>query len=346
VGYALSPVKITVKSRFSGLGQRVHTVRSSVAERVPADVDGSAGALWAALLTGQRGAIPEEDGKAMRAVGLAHLSTISGLHLGLVMATAFFLVRAAGAAVPSLALRADLQNVAAVAAWLVALVYLLLAGATLPTQRAFMMAGLMLLALFTGRQAISLRLAAFAALAILVLAPEALLSASFQMSFSAVVALVAVYEIAAPRLAAMRRQAVWPRRIALYFLGVLLTTLVAELAIAAFAAFHFNRITTYGVLANLVAVPVMAFWVMRPFGALGDAVGVGGAHCRAHGPGRGGGARHSARCRRLAGSGACDTGISGCRASARRAATALAEPSGRGAQGCRAGWRWRSPRKR
>jgi len=267
VGYAYSPVTVTETGRFSRFWQRVHALRTRVAERVRSHVAGGAGALSAAMLTGLREAIPDGDVEAMRSAGLAHLLAISGLHLGLVTATAFFFLRAGCAGLPSLALRLDLKKIAAVGAWLVALAYLLLAGATLPTQRAFLMASVMLLALLIGRQPISLRLVAFAAAVILVFTPEALLSASFQMSFSAVVALVAVYESAAPKLAALRRQAGWPQRIALYFLGVLLTTLVAELAIGPFAAFHFNRVTAYGLLANLVAVPVMAFWIM-PCGLL------------------------------------------------------------------------------
>lgn len=267
VGYALSPVERLEAGRFSSLWRAIHARRLMVAERVRSIVPGAAGALSAALLTGLRGAIPDSDAEAMRTAGLAHLLAISGLHIGLVTAAAFFLVRAALAAIGPLARRVDVKPAATLAAWAVAMGYLLLAGATLPTQRAVLMVSLMLLAVLFGREPISLRLVALAAVAILLLAPEAALSASFQMSFAAVVALVIVYHRAAPRFAEWRRQAAWPRRLALYFLGVLLTTLVAEAAIAAFAAFHFNRITVYGLLANLVAVPVMAFWVM-PAGLL------------------------------------------------------------------------------
>ena len=267
VGYALSTVTVLERGRYAALWQRIHRLRLHIAERVRAVVPGPEGALSAALLTGLRGAIPEDDAEAMRVAGLAHLLAISGLHVGLVTAAAFFFVRAALAAIPALARRGDVKPIAVGAAWLVALAYLLLAGATLPTQRAVLMASVVLLALLLGREPISLRLVAFAAIVILLLSPEAALSASFQMSFAAVVALVAVYQWAAPQFARLRRGAGWARRLALYLLGVLVTTLIAEAAIAPFAAFHFNRITVYGLLANLVAVPVMAFWVM-PVGLL------------------------------------------------------------------------------
>ncbi len=267
VGFALSAVENLGPSSRPGFWRQVHRLRLSVDRRIRATVDGRAGAMASALLTGLRGGIPDADEEAMQTAGLAHLLAISGLHMGLVTAAAFFLVRALLAAVPVLALRLDTRKAAAVLAWGVAFGYLLLAGATYPTQRAFLMTSVVLFALLIDRQAISLRLVAFAALVVLVLAPEAILSASFQMSFAAVVALVAAYELLGPHWAELSREAGPGRKLALYFLGVLVTTAIAEIAIAPFAAFHFNRLTTYGLLANLVAVPVMAFWVM-PLGLL------------------------------------------------------------------------------
>ncbi len=267
VGFALAAVERLGSSTHPGFRRQVHRLRLHVDRRIRDVVGGRAGAMASALLTGLRGGIPDADEEAMQTAGLAHLLAISGLHMGLVTAAAFFLVRAFLAAIPALALRVDTRKVAAILAWGVALGYLLLAGATYPTQRAFLMTSVVLFALLLDRQAISLRLVAFAALIVLVRAPEAVLSASFQMSFAAVVALVAAYERLGPHWSELGREAGAGRRLALYLLGVLFTTAVAELAIAPFAAFHFSRLTTYGLLANLVAVPVMAFWVM-PLGLL------------------------------------------------------------------------------
>jgi ComEC/Rec2-related protein len=127
------------------------------------------------------------------------------------------------------------------------------------------MVSIVMLAVMIDRTAISMRLVAIAAMAVLVLAPESLLSASFQMSFAAVVALVAVYEAAAPALARMRQGGgILGSRIGLFIAATLLTTLVASLATAPFAVYHFNGIALYGLLANAIAVPVMAMWIM-PF---------------------------------------------------------------------------------
>ncbi len=213
-------------------------------------------------LTGQRGAIPKPVLGAMRDAGLAHLLAISGLHIGLVAGILFFVVRFLLAAIPPLALRYPVKKWAALAALAGAFGYLLMSGATVPTQRAFLMLAVVLAAVVLDRSAISMRLVALAAAMVLVIAPESLLSVSFQMSFAAVTALVAVYEALARQSSRWRQGAGRFRRIGLYVTGVLLTTVVAGLATAPFALYHFNRIALYSVAANLIAVPLTGLWIM------------------------------------------------------------------------------------
>jgi competence protein ComEC len=215
-----------------------------------------------ALITGERGAVPEDVTQAMRDSGLAHLLAISGLHLGLVAGFVFLLVRGGLALVPAIALRRPIKKWAAAAAIVAAFGYLLLAGAPVPTQRAFVMTGLVLLAVMIDRVGVSMRLVGWAALVVLVLQPEALPGPSFQMSFAAVIALVAAYEIIGNRFRPLVGQAGPIRRLALYFVGIALTSLVAGLATAPFALFHFDRLALYGLAANMVAVPIAALWVM------------------------------------------------------------------------------------
>ena len=251
-------------------------LRQHIAGVITAAVPGESGAVATALLTGLRGAIPEHVWRDMQVAGIAHLLAISGLHLGLVAGTLFFAVRFALALSPPLALRLPTKKVAAALALAGAFVYLLLTGMTVPTQRAFTMTALMLVAVMADRNPFSMRLVAWAALVVLVLQPESLLGASFQMSFGAVVALIAVYETGVGYRPA--RAAGLDRRFALYVGGVMLTTLVASLATAPFAVYHFGRLPTYGVLGNLIAVPLTAFWIM-PIGLLGLIllpVGLGG----------------------------------------------------------------------
>ena len=251
-------------------------LRQAIAERVLAVLPGPPGAVAAALMTGERGAIPEATLQAMRDSGLAHLLAISGLHVGLVAGLLFFAIRALLALVPALALNYPIKKWAAVGAGLGAFAYLQLTGATVPTQRAFLMIGLVLLGVVLERRALSFRLIAWAAAVVLAIAPESLLSPSFQLSFAAVAALIAVYEVVRDR----RHRVFVGRgplaRAGLYLSGVALTSAIAGLATAPFAVYHFNRIAWYGIAANMVAVPLTALWIMpwaiaafalMPFGA-------------------------------------------------------------------------------
>ncbi len=270
VGFALGhPTLIDAPpdDRAGGFAAWLAGVRHAVAARIVAAREGVTGAVAAALLAGDRSAIPERILTAMRESGLAHLLAISGLHIGLVAGLVFFAVRALLALSPRLALAVPIKKWAAVAALIAAAGYLLLAGASVPTQRAFVMATFVLLAVVVDRNSLSVRLIAWAALLVLVIAPESLLGPSFQMSFGAATALIATYEALRRPLARLAARTGFVGRPALYLAAVALTSLVAGLATGPFAVYHFNRFADYGLLANLGAVPVMGFWVM-PWGLI------------------------------------------------------------------------------
>ena len=243
-------------------------LRQKIYRRIVGSLKGTSGTVAAALMTGERGAIPADVLEAMRASGLAHLLAISGLHIGLVTGVLFFGIRGTLAAFPSVTLRFAIKKWAAIGALTGALAYLLVTGATVPTQRAFLMVALVLAAIVLDRTAISMRLVAWAALIVLLISPESLLGASFQMSFAAVIALVAAYELARTPLRRWRAREGWWRLPLLYLAGVGLTTLVASAATAPFVVYHFNRFAAFGLAANLVAVPITALWIM-PWAVLG-----------------------------------------------------------------------------
>jgi len=217
-------------------------------------------ALAVALLTGERGAIPAEVTEAMRASGLGHLLAISGLHLGLVAGFVFFSLRAVLALSPRLCQGMPIKKIAAAAAMLAAFGYLVLVGAPAPTQRAFVMTALVLLAVIVDRQAISLRLIAIAGCVVLLLAPHSVTGPSFQMSFAAVLALVAGFEAATRA----RRGDGWLMRSAVrrYLVFLLFSSCLASLATLPFAAYHFQRIALFAPVANLIAVPLTATIIM------------------------------------------------------------------------------------
>jgi competence protein ComEC len=264
VGFSVSPATVLTGDDQTRASRHIlEDLRRSIGERVSQAVDGTAGAVAVALMIGERGAIPADVMQAICDSGLAHLLAISGLHIGLVAGILFGGMRGGLALAGPLALRYPIKKWAAVIAIAGALFYALIAGATVPTQRAFLMIGLVLLAVLLDRRGISMRMVAWAAVIILVLSPESLLGASFQMSFAAVNALVATYEFLRQRATVSEdRGAIWRRVIILYVGGVALTSIVAASATAPFVIHHFNRVAAYGLAANLIAVPITALWVM------------------------------------------------------------------------------------
>ncbi len=266
-GYALSPHRRVAgpgPGRWEAVRIALERLRRDIAARVDAAIaDPAVAKVTAALLHGEQTDIDPEVMAWFRASGLAHLLSISGLHISLVAGTVFFAVRAALAAVPALALRLPLKKIAAVAGLLAATGYAMVVGAPVPTIRSLLMTALVLLAVLVDRVAISLRTVAFAATAVLLLFPESIAGVSFQMSFAAVVALVAAYEALERPLAGLRASAGWPGRgVFHYAVGLLLSSAVATLATAPFSLHHFQQVTPLGLIANMIAVPVTAFVVM------------------------------------------------------------------------------------
>lgn len=237
-------------------------LRQGLAQQIKAHTSEPQQSIIIALMTGQRGQIVDENWTALRDSGLAHLLAISGLHVGMVAGVVFFFSRLLMACSVRLALHHPIKKYAAVLALVAALFYTMLVGATIPTQRALLMTGLIMVAIMLDRSPFSLRLVAFAALVVLIFSPQSLTSVSFQMSFSAVVALICFYEWLRPFWMSMHRQSGFIKKAVLYFVGVSLTTIIAGFATGLFALFHFQNFAVYGVLANMIAVPLMAFIVM------------------------------------------------------------------------------------
>ena len=211
---------------------------------------------------------------ALRDAGLAHVLAISGLHMAVLAGGIFWFVRLILAAFPAVALRLPIKPIAALVALAAAGFYLLVSGASLATQRACIMLALMFLAVMLGRPALSLRNVALAALAILTWTPHAVLDVGFQMSFAAVSGLVAAYEAlrGSPdgqsrndRLQRPSLLAEFPRPLSLairFIVGIALTTIVASIAVAPLAAYHFHKLAQFSLLGNLLVVPVVTLVVM------------------------------------------------------------------------------------
>ena len=267
VGYARGRVQVRGMAPDPPFTTRLETLRQAIAGKVDERLDGAVSGMTAALLNGQPSAIPEEDLEAMRQSGLQHLLSISGLHVGLVAGLVLLAVRALLALWPALALRYPIKKFAAIIALAAAFFYMLMVGAPVPTQRSVLMTGVMLLAILADRNPFSIRVIAVAALAVMLTQPESILGPSFQMSFAAVAALILVYEAMTPFLARHPQGEGRLGRALRGAGGLAFTSLIASLATTPFGLYHFQQMANYGVLANMIAVPVTSFWVM-PWGLL------------------------------------------------------------------------------
>lgn len=253
-------------------------LRARLTDHITARLDGSRGGIAAALATGDEGAITPDDSEAMRRAGLAHLLSVSGLHITAAVGATMLLVMRLLALWPWLAIRVRLPLVAAAAGALAAIGYTWLTGSQVPTIRSCVASLLVLGALVLGREAVTLRLVAAGAMTVLLAWPEALTGASFQLSFAAIAAIVALHEH--PRVEswfAPREEGRLPR-VLRSLASLLLTGLVVEAALMPIAVYHFHKAGLYGAAANIVAIPLTTFVVM-PLEALAlllDAAGCGG----------------------------------------------------------------------
>lgn len=261
-GYAISKpeqVELDQLPWFERLQRDLVRVRYGLAQRIIAAAPPETGGLQASLITGIRTYISPEQTEALRAAGLAHILAISGLHMGLMAFGIYSLSAFLLACIVPLSRRMDVRKLAAYAGAAAATSYLIISGASVATQRAYIMVMIVFLAIILDRRALSMRSVALAAAVTLLWHPEALLSAGFQMSFAAVGALITVYRywdhsrVYKPGVVA---------RVSSAFGSLAVTSFVAGLATSGIAVLQFNRMATYGLAGNLLAMPIFTFWVM------------------------------------------------------------------------------------
>ena len=281
IGYTRNPV-MTVAPAVDGIsGLRVFSLRMAASARIQQELPGDVGGFAAAVTTGDRSAMSQDSLNALRASNLAHLLAISGLHMGLLAGFVFGLLRLMLVLVPAVGLRIPVKKISAVGALMAAAGYLALSGGNVATERAFVMVAVALCAVLVDRRALSLRAVAMAALIVLTLRPEALMGPGFQMSFAATTALVAVFGLL--RDGRFNLGPNWLKPV----LGVVISSAVAGAATAPVGAAHFNTLSQYGLIANLLSVPLMGILVipaavvaacLAPFGLEGlplQAMGLG-----------------------------------------------------------------------
>lgn len=266
-GYAIATPVAGPKPGQDALARAIARWRGHIAQHLRQRLPGRNGAMAAALLTGDRSGLAPEVSATLRAAGLGHILAISGMHMALLAGGVFLALRFGLAAITPWARRFDAAIPAAIGALIAAAAYFLLSGGAIPTQRAFLMTAAVLTGLVAGRRALSLHTLALAMIFVLALQPEAIRAAGFQMSFAAVAALIATADLWRQRRRPAAPMDAGRSGVLTALGGLSLTSLIAGLATAGFAAFHFHRIAGFGLLGNWLAMPVFTFIVM-PAGAL------------------------------------------------------------------------------
>jgi competence protein ComEC len=263
--------------RISKRSDTAQPLRDWLSDHVHQHISGSPGGIATAFVNGDQGGISDDDQLAMRRSGLAHLLSISGLHVSAVIAAAMFLTMRLLALSPVLALRWRLPLIAAAVGAAAGIGYTLLTGAQVPTVRSCVAALLVIGGLALGREALTMRLVASGALVILLILPDALIGPSFQLSFAAIAGLIAFNEIPAIKRFNAPREEGRVALVARATASLIMTGIAVELVLAPIALYHFQRTGLYGALANIIAIPLSTFIVM-PLEALAllfDTVGIG-----------------------------------------------------------------------
>lgn len=260
-GYSVGPLfQIDCPGDENWLSGKIETIRAHIKKVIDANTLPEQGSIIKALTIGDRGSIDKEQAYRYRMAGLAHFLAISGMHMGIIALLVFLLIRVIFCLVGEG--RYDLRKPAAVISILFTFAYFLISGQSVSCIRAFIMTGLVLVGVLINRQAVSLRLWAFAVLVVAIITPAAVVSPGFLMSFAAVLGLVAFYERNAERLHRWLRSRSVIGKIAAYFMGVLISDLVASLMTLPYGIYFFKQVSVYTSLGNLLAAPVIAFWVM------------------------------------------------------------------------------------
>lgn len=260
VGFSPQQPIILEKNVPNGFEQKLNALRLSITNKILAPMNIENGWIASAMMVGEMSGVSKDSADAMREAGIYHILSISGLHMSIAVMLMFISSRFLLSLYPPFALRFNIKKIAAMIGLLSSFTYLMLAGYPVPAVRSFIMVACVMLAILVDRSGISVFSLAWAALITLLWQPESLLGASFQLSFSATIAIVIFYERFSHVL--YKDNVGFLHKIWLYFLGIMLTSLVATIATTPLVIYHFNRFTLWGIVANMLMLPLASAWIM------------------------------------------------------------------------------------
>ena len=271
-----APADLSAAQRFAAA---LDQGRNQLAHRVDRLIGGDEGAIAAAMVTGKRDFLSTSARDLIREAGIFHIITISGVQVTLVSGIFFVVARRGLALSPWLAMRAPIKKIAALVAMAGSTFYDLATGSRVGTERALVMTLIVLGAVVLDRRALTMRNLAFAIFAVVALEPEAVMGVSFQLSFAAVAALVAVLEARLAKLDAatdpfvpLKPTPAHPlARVVHKLRDLLFATACATSATASFMAYHFHDVSPYVLIGNPLTLTVIEFFAV-PGALLGAAL--------------------------------------------------------------------------
>lgn len=239
----------------------IDAIRRGIAARLDQQLQPATSGIARALITGDQSAITDEWRESLAVAGLAHVYSVSGLHLTIVAGLVLAVMRGGLALLPGMGRWVSAKRVAALLAIVAALGYYAISGGNVAALRSTLMILLVLGAVVAGRRALTMRNVAFAALAIIVMDPASVFRPSFQLSFAAVVALIGAWESAVRE--PVDKDVTLVGRFGAWLMGSVATSAVAGAATLLFSIYYFQQTSPLGVLSNLLALPLIGF-VMMP----------------------------------------------------------------------------------
>ncbi|GHU12219.1 hypothetical protein FACS189449_05500 [Alphaproteobacteria bacterium] len=250
-GFIVKPPKTLKKSEPSSFGLYMEQLRHQINKKIEEYLGKDTAAVAEALTTGNTAGISKEIRSHFANSGIAHILAISGLHVGIIGFFVFWLFRVILCCFSRISKFYNVKKISAVISWIITLFYLNISGCSVPSLRAFIMHTLIITAILLNRTPLTMRSVAIAATIIMIYTPEVILFPSFQMSFGAVIGIVAFYECD------------WQLpRFLRGLTSVIATTIVASIPTSIFSVFVFNQLTLNSILANIISIPLMSFYIM------------------------------------------------------------------------------------